>query len=107
MGMKILRYDDDLLAAMTDTERETYINTKANYGTIFWKEKLNPMNNWSDGFVTGHKYKIHWGQTGLDFEEMTLTMSKNWIVTDKPIYLVHNYTEVREKIEVKFNGVLV
>jgi hypothetical protein len=38
---------------------------------------------------------------------MTATLSKNWVDTDKPIYFVHNYTEVRETIEVKLDGVTV
>ena len=65
------------------------------------------MNGWATPFVTGHKYKIHWGLTGLDFEQMTLTLSERWQETDKSIYLVHNFTDVRAGIEVRYNGELV
>jgi hypothetical protein len=57
------------------------------------------MHGWPIPFVTGHKYKIHWG-TGLDFEEMQLYMSENWKEDDKNLYLVHNWTDVREAIDV-------
>jgi len=96
MGLKVLKYDDDFIGAMDETAKKTWIDTKSNYGTVFWKEKLKPMNNWVSGFVTGHKYKIHWGQTGLDFTDMKVTLSENWLSTDKSVYLVHNYTETRE-----------
>jgi len=27
-------------------------------------------SGWTVPFVTGHKYKIHWGTVGLDFDRM-------------------------------------
>jgi hypothetical protein len=33
--------------------------------------------------------------TGLDFERMRLTMAQRWEETDKSIYFVHNFTDVR------------
>lgn len=62
---------------------------------------------WALPFVTGHKYKIHWGFTGLDFEEMKVTLSERWRSTDKSIYLVHNFTDVREAINVTVNNELI
>jgi len=62
------------------------------------------MNGWAAPLVTGHKYKIHWGMTGLDFEGMTATVSRKWQETDKPIYFVQNFTDVREAITVKWKG---
>lgn len=66
MGFKVLRYDDDIVAEysnMTD-----YLNNKTEYSTIVYKKKLDPSNGWAVPFVTGHKYKIHFGMTGLDYE---------------------------------------
>jgi len=51
--------------------------------------------------VTGKKYKIHWGQTGIDFEKMTIYMSERWEEWDHPIYLVHNWTDIRAAIDVR------
>ena len=63
--MKFLRYDDDQIAEygnITD-----YHKNKKAHSSIFYKTKKAPMKGWAVPFVTGHKYKIHWGLTGLDF----------------------------------------
>merc|ERR1711871_1849305 len=65
--------------------------------------KLDPADGWATPIVTGHKYKIHWG-TGLDFEEMKFMMSENWLPEDESIYLVHNWTDVREAIDVELRN---
>jgi len=57
--------------------------------------------------VTGHKYRIHWGKTGINFEDLALLIDENWLDTDKDIFMVHNFSDVRAAIDVKFNGVLV
>jgi hypothetical protein len=54
--------------------------------------------------VTGHKYKISWGGTGLDFELMNIELSEEWSETDKPIYFVHNFTDVRAEINITVGG---
>lgn len=95
MGFRVLNWDDDLIKPMSSTQLTEYIDKKSGYGMVYWKEKLKPMSNWAIGYVTGHKYKVHWGQTGLDFDSMTMTLSENWVETDKPIYFVHNHTEAR------------
>lgn len=57
-------------------------------------------------FITGHKYRIHWGKTGLNFENMNVELSEEWKVTDKPIYLVHNFSDVRAAINLTVSGKL-
>lgn len=44
--------------------------------------------------------------TGLDFETMKYTLSEKWEPTDKDIYFVHNFTDVRAEINftVTMNG---
>jgi hypothetical protein len=59
MGLKVLRYDDDILAEYGNLTE--YMNDKSNYGTINFKEKQDPMNGWASPWVTGKKYKIHFG----------------------------------------------
>jgi len=73
MGLKILPYDDDLLEAQEDLD--AYILEKSNYGSIDWKLKADPSSGWATPFVTGHKYKLHWGQSGVDFTGMTVDVS--------------------------------
>jgi len=38
---------------------------------------------------------------GLDFEEMNFEVAQPWLASDKSVYLVHNFTDVREGIEVR------
>jgi hypothetical protein len=75
------------------TELDDYILDRDNYGSINWKKR--PGNDWATPFVTGHKYKIHFGITGLDFETMTVTASQKYVESDQSIYLIHNFTDVR------------
>jgi len=35
---------------------------------------------------------------------MNMIGSNQWLNTDKPLYFVHNFTDVRAKIDVKFDG---
>jgi hypothetical protein len=102
MKMFILPWDDDLLEAQANLTE--YIFDRSNYGEILFKPKQDPGNAWTMPFVTGHKYKIHWADTGLDFEEMRIEISERWEATDKPILLSHNYTDVRELMNVNVGG---
>jgi len=97
-GMKWLRYDDEYIDQYEGNKTE-YLLNKSNYGTVNFKEKNDPMG-WAPALVTGKKYKIHWGQSGLDFEKMSIFMSERWEPWDHPIYLVHNWTDVRAAIDV-------
>jgi len=100
----MLRYDDSQIAEygnVTDLH-----NNKTAHATIIFKIDSDPKNGWATPFVTGHKYKLHWGMTGLDFETMKYTLSEKWEPTDKDIYFVHNFTDVRAEINftVTMNG---
>jgi len=37
--------------------------------------------------------------TGLDYEELIIDASERWEESDKSLYLVHNWTDVREAID--------
>jgi hypothetical protein len=63
------------------------------------------MEKWTVPFVTGHKYKIHWGTVGLDWDQMSTDISERWANTDLPVYFVHNFTDVRMQMDVTFNGI--
>jgi len=55
-------------------------------------------------WILGHKYRIHWGQTGIDFEDMKVYISEEYTPTDESLYFVHNFTDVRAAIDVTYNG---
>jgi hypothetical protein len=88
MGLKVLPYDDDIISAFNMTINETsntneledYLVDRDNYATFDWKQVDG--KDWATPFVTGHKYKIHWGLTGIDFETMTVTASQKYLESD-------------------------
>lgn len=74
--MFVLRYDDTILAKQPN--KTAYELDRANYGKIFFKPKRNPANSWTFPVVTGHKYKVHWANTGVDFDRMQIDQSERW-----------------------------
>jgi hypothetical protein len=75
MGFYVLRYDDDVRAEYGDNvtaylggNRTNYTEVKSYHSLLPFKEKQDPMNGWAVPFVTGYKYKIHFGAVGLDYE---------------------------------------
>jgi hypothetical protein len=75
MGFKILKYDDNLFSGMDEVAKIAHVKDKTNFSTIIFKPKSDPMAGWATPFVTGHKYRIHFGMTGLNFENLMVTMS--------------------------------
>jgi len=59
MALKILRYDASHIAEYGNVT-ELHDNKTA-HSTIIYKEKNDPGLGWATPFVTGHKYKLHWG----------------------------------------------
>lgn len=96
-----MRYDDSIISGMDDVALKAHWDDQANYSTMIFKKGAY---NWATPFVTGHKYKIHWGATGLDFEKMEITQSTRWRETDRELYIKHNFTDVRAAIDVRMNG---
>jgi hypothetical protein len=106
MGFKILRYDDDIRAEFGDNitaylggNMTNYTSIKEQHGSMIFKKSKDPSNGWATPFVTGHKYKISFGMTGLDYEKLIIDASERWEEWDKSIYLVHNWTDVRQAID--------
>lgn len=100
-GLRLLRWDDMLLLSQN---RDKYIENIENYSRLPFQADGKPGNGWVIPFVTGHKHKISWGNVGLDFDAMTIGISERWEPTDGHLYFVHNYTDVRAKMDVTFNG---
>ena len=102
-----MRNDDSIFAGMDAAAKTAHIKDKKNFSTIIFKSKLDPKNGWATPFVTGHKYRIHFGMTGINFENLKVTTSERWEATDKNIHFTHNFTDVRAAIDVKLNGKII
>jgi len=72
MGLKILRWDDSIIGNMTPEELEAYVDDRKNFGTIPFKIFEKPSSSWTMPLVTGHKYRVSWGLSGIDFEQMSI-----------------------------------
>jgi len=60
--------------------------------------------------VTGHKYRLHWGQATIDYDSMDLYMPpETWNENDKNVHIMNNFTDTRHSINItsKFTGELV
>ena len=75
--MRILKYDDSEINAMTTAEYDAYILDHSNYGNVVYRKQPDPSNGWAIPFVTNHKYKINWA-FGLDFTSMRIVLSNRW-----------------------------
>jgi hypothetical protein len=42
--------------------------------------------------------------TGVDWDRMSLDISERYLENDDSLYLVHNFTDIRAEMDVKFNG---
>lgn len=67
------------------------------FSRVPWKDIKDPANGWAVPFITGHTYRINWGD-GLDWTEMKMWMSDRWETTDDQINFVMNFTDVRQAI---------
>mmetsp|Transcript_43947 Transcript_43947/g.42517 ORF Transcript_43947/g.42517 Transcript_43947/m.42517 type:complete len:93 (-) Transcript_43947:422-700(-) len=92
--MKIMKHDDYILQEMLDSDYNAYLLNLEEYSEVVYRKQILPVEGWAIPFVTGHKYKVHWG-TGIDFTKMRYTLSNRWEGDDLPIYLDFNFTDVR------------
>jgi hypothetical protein len=46
---------------MSNTSLNNYILDKNNYSFLNMRARANPAMSWAVPYVTGKKYKIHWG----------------------------------------------
>jgi hypothetical protein len=103
MEMKILPYDDSIVGKMDNVTMQAYIRNNSAYSIVPFRPKQNPRRSWAMPYVTGKKYKIHW-QRGLDFMRMQIDFSPHWKTTDRDVYFVHNFTDVRAKMDFLTGG---
>ena len=88
------------------TDVNSYVYDSSNYGVVPFKAKRDPTNAWAMPIVTGHKYMAHWGP-GLDFTSMQIKLSPKWLQTDKNLYMVMNFSDVRAEVDVITGGQIV
>ena len=103
MDMKVLRIDDSIVGNMDNITYAEFLKNKSEYSIFDFRPKTDPANAWAIPVVTGHKYKVHW-QYGIDFEKIQVSLSPHWAPTDKNLYIVHNFTDVRAKVDFVVNG---
>ena len=90
---------ENVQAKKADGSYADWVKDKANYASVAWKSKQDPSDAWAAPYVTGHRYRIHWGE-GLDFTRFSFDLSERWEPTDKNMMINMNYTETREAINV-------
>mmetsp|Transcript_58622 Transcript_58622/g.80476 ORF Transcript_58622/g.80476 Transcript_58622/m.80476 type:complete len:241 (+) Transcript_58622:2328-3050(+) len=103
MEFRAVKYDESFLDSMSEDEQTSFFEDKSNYASYFWKDGSRPSASWAVPFITGKRYKVHW-QEGLDFETMHYEVSEKWTKDDLDVYLVHNFTDVREAVNFTVNG---
>ena len=100
MRLKILQFDRATEAAVkADGTYEEYLDTNSNYSLVPFKDKQKPSQGWAMPYVTGHRYSLHW-EAGLDFDSMKIWVSEVWEETDQNVFLVFNFTESREAVNI-------
>ena len=63
----------------------------------------HPQFHYTFPFVTGHKYKLSWGNN-LDWDQFSINIQNLRAGTDLPVYFVIPFNEVRVKIIVSAGG---
>lgn len=108
-SMKILKYDDDYIVPWIGKRIiKPYLDDITKYSIVSYMDNLSPkQKGWNIPFVTGHKYKIHWGDHGEDFTQLQISVPEQWKEDDKDVRLVHNFTSVKEKLLVTVDDVKI
>jgi hypothetical protein len=103
-GLYVLKYDDSITSAMNETQLAAYVKSSSNWDVMNWKISGKPGYANTGVLVTGHKYRIKWGKTGLDFDSMSSEITEEWKQNDKSLYFVHRFVDRRDRIKVTHNG---
>jgi hypothetical protein len=109
--VKVAKWDQEDQDAILADET-TFETFRQDLDLEYWswlemREKKNPSNSWPIPVVTGHKYRIHWGENA-DFTAMRMEMSPRWTEDDLNVHVVMNFTDVRASINITdTKGVLI
>lgn len=72
--MKIARWDDDVTKGLkTNRTTEDMLNMKipGRWSVVPFMDQKDPQKGWAVPFVTGHSYRINWGD-GLKVSRMKM-----------------------------------
>lgn len=75
--MKITQWDDDVIKSFkTNRTFEAMLNEELpnKWSVVPFRPRKEPDNGWAMPFVTGHTYRINWGD-GIDFTQMMMEAS--------------------------------
>jgi hypothetical protein len=99
--MKIARWEDDIEANITSNDTYLWDFTQDVNHEYFsryqWRKGPKPVDAWTWPVITGHRYRIHWGEAN-DIEEMDIELGTLWQETDNNVQFVMNFTDVRASI---------
>lgn len=96
--MYVVKYDDHILNNYSN--KSDYIRDWSHYTKVVQKPSGDPSDGWTVPFVTGYKYKVHWGDQGVDYEKMSIELSDHWLDDDKNIVIVNNFTDKRARVNI-------
>lgn len=58
MEMKVIKWDDDIVGGMNETEIDDYLLNTTAYSVLPFKQK--DFGGWAVPLATGHKYRYHY-----------------------------------------------
>lgn len=99
--MKIARWEDDIEANITSND--TYLTEFTQdvnheyFSRYQWRKGPKPNDAWTWPVITGHRYRIHWGEAN-DIENMDIELGTLWQETDNNVQFMMNFTDVRASI---------
>ena len=103
MTMKVAKWDLPIERGFATAEdRQAHLDDEGNYSVVPFRDKLKPNNAWAMPFVTGHRYRVHWGE-GLDFTQMAVEVSERWEEEDNYAWFSTNFTDAREAVNFTTN----
>ena len=108
--MRILKYDDSQLTNYKtcgnekDCTSETALATPNTKWDYLADRSKYTYSGWVAAFVTKHKYKIHYGDIGIDYMNMHIHVSERWQEEDSSIEFVSNFTDVRAAVSVRVDN---
>jgi hypothetical protein len=74
------------------------------YGCFDYVPRQRPYAGWAAPFVTGHRYKIHWGNGNRQISSFKISLSERWTNEDGEIVLFSNFSTPIDEFKVTVDG---
>jgi hypothetical protein len=102
--IKVALWDEDIETALKANETDLFDFEQDvdhyYFSRLMQREPgIDVSNSWAVPYVTGHKYRFHWGEA-IDFESITQRYSPYALETDLNTHLMTNFTDVRASINI-------